>query len=279
MPEIGSFHPQIVHFVIGLLAVGVLLRLVSLTGKLRFTGPAAATLILAGTATAVLAVTSGDQAHGPVERIPGAVDALENHEQWGKRTRNLFLAIAALELATLALGSRERTERLSRRVAIASGVLGLVGLFFLYETGEHGGEVVYEYAGGVGTRHNDPEDVERLLIAGLYHNAVQDRRAGRTEDAARLFAELERRRPNDPNVRLLAIESTLRDRADANGALAALRGFAAGEDVGLRTRAGLLRVDAFEAAGQRDSARVTLQQLQQEFPRNLRIRQRAEAFR
>lgn len=275
MPQIGSFHPQIVHFVIALLGVGVALRLVSLTGRFQFTGPAATTLIVLGTVAAVLAVTSGDQAHGPAERIPGAREAVIEHEEWGERTRNLFIGVAALELATLALGRGERRRRLARGVAIAAGALGAVALFFLYETAEHGGAVVYEYAGGVGTRSGEPEHVDRLLIAGLYHSAMQERRAGRPEEAARLIAELERRRPDDQGVRLLAIESTLRDRQDASGALAALRAFAAGDDPGLRVRAGLMRIDAFEAAGQRDSALATLRQLEQEFPQNQRIRQRA----
>ncbi len=279
MPQIGSFHPQIVHFVIGLLGAGVVLRLISLTGKFRFTNPAATTLIVAGTLAALVAVQSGDQAHDVAERIPGAREAVVNHEEWGKRTRNLFIGIAVLELVTLLLSRSERRQRAARVVAMTTGVLSLVGLFFLYETGEHGGELVYRYAGGVGTRHGDAEDVQRLLVAGLYHNAIQDREAGRSEDAARLIAELERRQPNDPTIRLLAIESTLVDRKDASSAMAALRGFAPGEDQRLGARAGLLRVDAFLAAGQRDSAVLKMQQLRQQFPQNTRIQARADSLK
>ena len=97
-PDIGVFHPQIVHFVIALLMVGVVFRLISLTGKAQFTGAAALTLILIGTGAAVLAVKSGEDAHGPAERVPGARDAVGEHEEWGERTRNLFLVVAALEL-------------------------------------------------------------------------------------------------------------------------------------------------------------------------------------
>jgi uncharacterized membrane protein len=279
MPEIGSFHPQIVHFVIGLLAAGVILRLVSLTGRFPFTNPAATVLILAGTLFALIAVISGDQAHSVPERIPGVREAVENHEEWGKRTRNLFLGVAVLEILTLTLGMREPSKRFARSAAIASSVLGVLALFFLYETGEHGGEIVYEYAGGVGTRSGRPEDVQNLLVAGLYQAALQNRETGRKEDAARLIAELERQRPNDPEMRLVVIESILRDRNDANGALAALRGFAAGNDTRLRARAGLLKVDAFEAAGQRDSAVFTIQQLRREFPQNTRIQQRAATLK
>ncbi|MEX2283747.1 MAG: DUF2231 domain-containing protein [Gemmatimonadota bacterium] len=276
MPDIGVFHPQIVHFVIALLVAGVIFRLISLTGRFRFTSPAATTLIVAGTLAAVVAVKSGDDAHGPAERIPGARDAVENHEEWGQRTRNLFLAIATLEIIVLLLGTQgEKRQQVTKGAAIVSGGLGLIGLFFLYETGEHGGEIVYEYAGGVGTRSGDPEDVENLLIAGLYNNAIKDRAAGKGEDAARLIAELERRRPNDPEIRVLAIESLLLDRKDPNAAVAALRGFAAGDNEALVRRVGLLKVDAFAAAAQLDSARAVMAQLQQAFPDHQLIRDRA----
>ena len=275
MPDIAIWHPRIVHFVIALLVVGVIFRLISLTGRLRFTNPAATVLIVLGTLAAVVAVKSGDDAHEPAERIPGAGEAVENHEAWGKRTRNLFLAIAGLEIIVLILGTQEKRQQVTRGAAMVSAGLGLVGLFFLYETGEHGGEVVYEFAGGVGTRSGNPEDVERLLVAGLYHNAIQDREAGKSEDAARLIAELERRRPNDPAIRILAIESLLLDRKDANAALAALRGFAAGEDAALARRVGLLKVDAFVAAAQLDSAQAVMAQLQQAYPDNARVRDRA----
>ena len=69
--SLAALHPQIVHFVIALLFVGVVLRCVSLTGRAPFTGPAARVLLLVGTGAAVLAVQSGTAAHGPVERVPG----------------------------------------------------------------------------------------------------------------------------------------------------------------------------------------------------------------
>ena len=67
---LAALHPQIVHFVIALLFMGVLLRCVSLTGRAAFTGPAAAVLLLVGTVAAVLAVQSGTAAHGPSSACP-----------------------------------------------------------------------------------------------------------------------------------------------------------------------------------------------------------------
>ena len=95
--SLAALHPQIVHFVIALLFVGVLFRCVSLTGRVPFAGPAARVLLLVGTGAAVLAVQSGTAAHGPVERVPGARAAVMEHEEWGERTRNIFLVVAALK--------------------------------------------------------------------------------------------------------------------------------------------------------------------------------------
>ena len=100
MPNIAQFHPQIVHFVVSLLIVGVVLRIISLTGKLKFTNHAAASLLLIGTVASWFAVRSGTEAHGPVERIPGTRDLVIEHELQGKKTLNVFLVVAAFPANT-----------------------------------------------------------------------------------------------------------------------------------------------------------------------------------
>jgi uncharacterized membrane protein len=271
VPNLAPFHPQIVHFVVALLIVGVLLRLVALTGKVRFAGGAATTLIVLGTVAAVLAVQSGHEAHGPVERVPGARAAVEVHEEWGERTRNVFLGVAALELVGLAL----RGPRVRRIVQAAAAVIGVVGVGVLYEAADHGGNLVYSYAGGVGLRTGAPEDVDRLLIAGLYHEAMLERREGKAADAARLIEELARRRPDDADVQLLVAESLVLDRQDGAAGLAALRRLPVPDgDRRLAFRRGWLEADAYEAAGFPDSARAVLEALSAAFPGNERLRQR-----
>src|SRR5881296_3303031 len=99
----GYYHPQFVHFAIALLVVGVVLRAVSLMGRPAFVAPAATTLLFAGTIAAWLAAQSGTAAHGPVERVPGARAAVMEHEEWGIRTRNLFLGVMVVEAIALAL--------------------------------------------------------------------------------------------------------------------------------------------------------------------------------
>src|SRR5688572_23368357 len=188
--SLAALHPQVVHFVIGLLIIGVLFRVVALTGRMKWTGPAATALLVIGGAAAWVAAKSGDAAHGPVERIPGAREAVQEHEEWGERTRNVFVGVAALELVALALsGGAARTVR------AVSALAGIAGVFVLYEAAEHGGELVYAYAGGVGIRSGKPEDVARLLVAGLYHESQLARKDGRAEDANRLIRMMLDRNP------------------------------------------------------------------------------------
>lgn len=280
MPNIAFWHPQIVHFVIALLVVGVIARLVSslpwaFTPRWSWLSPTATLLILVGTMGAVLAVESGIDAHGPVERIPGARDAVVEHEDWGIRTRNFFLFVAALELAVVFVRGAWATWR--PWLMVASGVIGAAGLFVLYETAEHGGELVYSYAGGVGTKSGDTADVGRLLLAGLYQQAMLDRREKRPERAAELIDQMARRWPEDLTIRFMAAESRLLDRKDAAGALEAVNAIQiAPDDTRSRLRRDFLRADAFVAAGQRDSARAVLEELVQAFPDNPRVQDRLE---
>ena len=273
MPDIGVYHPQIVHFVIAFLGLGVVARVVSLLPvgeRFRFVGPMASALIVLGTVASLAAVQSGTNAHGPVERVPGARDAVVEHEDWGKRARNLFIAIAVLELAALALVSR---RPVARGLRVVSALAGLAGLFVLYQAGEHGGQLVYNYAGGVGIRSGDAGDVRRLLVAGLYHNARLARDSGRKDEAARLTEELMRQMPEDANVRFLGVESLIKDRDDPRGALAALAAIEVpGDDWRLNLRQASLAAEAYRAVGAGDSARAALEDLTRRFPDHPRIK-------
>lgn len=273
---VASYHPQIVHFAIALLVVGVLFRALSLARRPAFLGPAALVLLGLGTIAAVLAVSSGDAAHGPVERIPGVREAVVEHEQWGERTRAMFLIVIGLE----ALGLLMLRSEKSRYVYFASTAAGVIGLLFLYQAGQAGGRLVYSYAGGVGIQSGDPADVERLLLAGLYQQSQVDRRAGRPADANALMMQAARRYPNDPEVQLAAADSQLTDLKDAQAALATLRRISPpAENTSLRVRHGIMTANALVAAGQREGALAVLQGLATEYPDDARVRQRIEAVK
>lgn len=279
MPSLAPFHPQVVHFAIALLLVGVAFRWIALSGKLKFTGPAATTLLILGTIAAAVSVRSGDDAHGPVERIPGVRAAVIEHEDLGKLTKNIFLGVVALELLALAFARGGGTARYARLVRVGSGVVGLVGAFYLYEAAEHGGQLVYNYAGGPGLRRGEPADVERLLVAGLYQQAMADRSAGNGDGAARLIGELAARNPVDTTIQLLRAESLLLDARDPAAALQAVR--AVGVDPAVArfaTRKASLTADIFLAMGAPDSARAALAPVAEAFPQNTRLRARLDSL-
>ena len=270
MPDIGALHPEVVHFVIVLLYVGVIARVVSLVPPLArrfaFAGPMAALLILLGTGAAVAAVKSGTDAHDKAESIPGARAAVMAHEDSGHDTRNVFLVVAALEIGALVLAYRKFNPKY---MLVPSALVGVVGLYFVTKTGDLGGDIVYEYAGGVGVRSGDTSDVRHLLVAGLYNNLRLDRQNHDKAGAARMAEELVRRMPADTTVKLLAVESMIRDRGDARAALAALAQINA--DTSNRRvlfRKASLTSEAYVAAGVPDSARIVLEAFKAKYPNN-----------
>jgi uncharacterized membrane protein len=280
MPNLAQFHPQIVHFVVALLFVGVVLRLISLTGRLKFTDYAATTLLLIGTVAAVLAVKSGTDAHGPVERIPGTRDLVIEHEELGEKTRNIFYVVAALELVALAVRRKATIARYARYAQFASAIVGVYGAVVLYETAEHGGELVYSYAGGPGLRTGDPKDVERLLMAGLYSQSRIDRREGRSARSAALVSEMATRFPGDTNVRFLHAESLLLDSKNYPAAMAVVDSIAvAPSDARFGPRKATLKADIYLAQGKRDSARAVLSSASAAFPQNTRLTAKLDSIK
>jgi predicted Zn-dependent protease len=150
----------------------------------------------------------------------------------------------------------------------------------VYKASELGGQLVYKYAGGVGTRYGDSTDVQRLLLAGLYQQAMQDRAAKRPDAAAQTLELMTQRFPGNPNVQLLRAESQVLDLKDGKAALATLAQIPVQRDNRLlSTRVAFLKADAYVAAGFKDSARVTLEALNQAFPDNPRVRQRLEQLK
>lgn len=270
--NLAALHPQVVHFTIVLTIIGALFRVVSLLGRPAWISPAATTLIVLAAASSIVSTRSGTAAHGPVERVPGARSAVQEHEEWGERTQTALLVLAAIELVALAM-------RKSPKVKMVHGVAAIGALIctgFVYEAGEHGGTLVYSYAGGIGIRSGDPADTERLLLAGYYQQAMADRKAGRSESAAQLIAAAASRRPADPEMKLVAAESILLDQKNPKGALDALAALEPPPQ--FRIRKGMLQADAFEALGQKDAAIAVLQALVSQTP-NPRVQQRIDRLK
>ena len=296
MPNIGALHPQVVHFVVASLFLGLPLYWLSFFRRPAFLRPMASVLLFVGTVASFAAVKSGMDAHGPAERIPDTRDLVVHHEELGELTRNIFAGVLLLEIIALGMAWRAGPKGASvlevesgsvadagastKRFAALTlrwivGVAWAVGAFQLYETAEHGGELVYEYAGGVGYRTGDNEDIARLLRAGLYAQSRVDREAGRSEEAARLVAEMTARFPESLEVQLLGVESLLLDRQDGRGALDALSGLSVPADnPRMALRKQLHAFDAYMLLEMPDSAAVALDAVPEQYRESRTVTER-----
>ena len=269
IPNLAAMHPQVVHFTVVLAIMGAAFRVISLLGRPKWISPAATTLLLLAAVAAFVSTRSGTAAHGPIERIPGVRPAVQEHEAWGDRSQTALFILAGIELVGLAMWKSTKVKLVHGVAAI--GALVCVGI--VYETAEHGGELVYSYAGGPGLRTGEEKDTERLLLAGYYNQAMADRKAGRSDSAAQLIKDAATRYNSDPEVRLLAAESLLLDQKNAQAAIDALASLEPPPQ--LRIRKGMLQADAFEALGQKDAAIAVLQAIVSQTP-NARVQQRID---
>jgi hypothetical protein len=230
----------------------------------------AAVLILFSATASWLAEESGDQAHPPAERVPGARSAVQAHEDAGKLAEKWLIGLGLIEIAGLALAGKPKA---AKGLRFASAAVGLVALWTVYEAAEHGGELVYNYAGNIGLRSGDTADVRHLLIAGLYHNTVRARAAGQKAEAARYVSELLLQMPNDTSVKFLGAESLIKDQDNPRAALTMLAAMSLPDGSRLQSRKAMLTADAYVAAGVPDSARLTLEALKAKVGNNPRALQ------
>lgn len=295
MPEIGPLHPQVVHFVVASLILGLPIYWLGFLKRPRFLHPMASVLLIVGTVASIVAVRSGTDAHGAAERIPGARSAVEEHEELGILTRNIFEGILLIELIGLAVAwkaggagssvlsvetgeahaagaSTMRFASTALRLVVA--VAWTVGAFQLYEAAEHGGELVYNYAGGVGVRSGNPEDMGRVLLAGLYGEAQVDRSAGRNADAARLIDEMVHRYPDNMDVQLLGVESLVGDTKDGRAALDRLASLQLPDDPRTELRRQTIKFDAYMLLAMPDSARAALDAVPERYKESRTVTER-----
>ena len=244
-------HPYVVHIVVGFVIAGCVLRIISLTGEVeldepgRIDGPDPRRDRQRGR------LALGVDAHGPAERVPGAREAVIEHEEWGERARNLFLLIAAVEVVGLAVPSRRRWFN------IASAALGAGGTVRdLRDRGTWRGTRLL-----VRGRRRAPHRVNRRMSAtscarGSTTRPMLDRRRTPGDAAARLFAEMKQRWPDDEEVQVLAADSTTaRLERSVRGAGRCRRSSSARSKTPRIKRNGtLVRAYAFLGLGQKDSA-------------------------
>lgn len=149
MELLSALHPKIVHFPVALLLTYVLFEILFFVFKKDVLSIIANYLLVIGVVTAIAAVLTGNAASQAAEalfenegvRVP--LGLISEHQTYATITQWLFTAILFMRLFLTI------KKKFKGWVQIFILILALAGSYFIYQTGEHGGQLVYKH--GVGT--------------------------------------------------------------------------------------------------------------------------------
>lgn len=151
MPTWVSLHPLIVHFPIVLLLLCPLFILIGAALSPRQGRPwmsAALLVLLLGTASLFVSVSSGKAAAELAERREAMDAVLQSHEELASETRTLFTGLSVIFLGVYTLPRvlrRGHSRLLSTLLPLAFLAFYSVGVLFLANTAHAGGRLVHEF--------------------------------------------------------------------------------------------------------------------------------------
>jgi len=148
MEFLAENHPRIIHFAVAFLTIYPLAELIAYIFKKDYLEKTAHIILFVGVMSALGAVITGNQAENVASlwEDKGAIipfGEINEHQEYATIT---ILFFAALLIIRTFLVVKHKFNGFLR---IAVLVLAFVGFYFVFETGEHGGKLVYKY--GVGT--------------------------------------------------------------------------------------------------------------------------------
>ena len=148
MEFLAGLHPIVIHFPIACFILYALFEIAGAVLNNKNLSTTAYILLIIGVVSCVAAVLTGNQAHEVAEKlidkgIKIPHDLIEEHEQYA--TITLWYFFFLLVVRTISLLKKKFTKS----VQIGFVFLAILGCYFLYEAGEHGGKLVYKF--GVGT--------------------------------------------------------------------------------------------------------------------------------
>lgn len=110
MPD--PLHPVLVHFPIVLILAGTAVAVVAAFLRRWHLPWLAAGLLLTGAAGAAAAAWSGEEGEESIGKLSArAEQILEEHEEWGDRTRNLAIVASLLAVGAVVTGRSPKVAR------------------------------------------------------------------------------------------------------------------------------------------------------------------------
>lgn len=146
MEFLAAFHPKVIHFPIAFLMGYFLIELLGIVFKKEFLSKTAHLLLFLGVLGALAAVLTGNQAEEAFDYWNKQSAALvEEHKMYANLTLWYFTGLLVLRTF---VAFRKKFIGIVQYVIL---VLALVGIYFVFQTGEHGGKMVFDH--GVGTQY------------------------------------------------------------------------------------------------------------------------------
>jgi len=145
-PWAPNLHPIVVHFPIAWLTAALIVDLIALVlPRAAWAETMANVLYPTGAVSALVTYFSGRQA-GATVLTPGMAHALVlDHWNWALATTICFTGVAVARLVFI---YRRTIPSFWMRAALTTAALA--GMLLLFQTGERGARLVYEYGVGVG---------------------------------------------------------------------------------------------------------------------------------
>lgn len=142
-----NIHPLLVHFPIVLLIAAVLFDATGLVfKKLKWLEKSALLLYVVGTIAIVVTYFTGQSAADSIDIPSKAIPAVTDHADWAEITLWFFIVFSIVRLS---IGLWIKSVKLAITGFIV--IIGFVGIYLLYQTGDHGAKLVFGY--GLGTEN------------------------------------------------------------------------------------------------------------------------------
>ncbi len=157
------FHPMIVHFPIALSVILPLLTLIfAFLIKTRKMNTGVWAIIIGlhlfTVATGYIALESGETEEETVQRVV-AKEEIAKHEKYAE----IFVGITVVA-TVFSIVAFFVTANIQFYVQLANVIILLVGAFYAFETGEHGGDLVYRYGAPRAYELNMANDVQLNIL-------------------------------------------------------------------------------------------------------------------